>query len=315
MTAGRTSLPAFGPAGYVAQVTEQPPPFATALREAIAAAGVTLERLAADLRDRGAPVSLATLSYWCSGRSRPERAGSLAALAELEDLLGLSRGGLRRLLPERKPRGRAARREVEPVAAAAPWHREEQVRVLLDRHDLSRDGQLSRLSAHDRVEIGPDRIKRVQRTRQVLRAEQDGVDRLVVVCWGDGPDTPAPELVPVRNCSVGRVDVDPDAGLTAAELVFDRPLSRRETILVEHELRTAPPRPASVSHQRMSRLPVREYLVEVRFDPAALPHHCVQFSEVDGQERVRAVDLDSEHTAHALGLDLPPGRFGLRWSW
>ncbi|MFC5289385.1 XRE family transcriptional regulator [Actinokineospora guangxiensis] len=296
-------------------MTDLPPPFATALRAAIAQSGVTLERLAADLRERGTPVSLATLSYWCSGRSRPERAGSLAALAELEDLLGLSANGLRRLLPERRPRGRAARREVEPVAAAAPWHREDQVRDLLDRYDLRRDGQVSRLSAHDRVEIGPDRIKRVQRTKQVLRAEEEGVDRLVVVCWGDGPDTPAPELVPVRNCSVGRVHVDHAAGLTSAELVFDRPLARRETIVVEHELRTAPPRPAALSHQRMSRLPVREYLVEVRFDPSALPHHCVQFSEMDGQERVRAVDLDSEFTAHALGMDLSPGRYGLRWSW
>ena len=288
-------------------MTDLPPPFATALRAAIARSGVTLERLASDLRARGAPVSLATLSYWCSGRSRPERAGSLAALAELEDLLGLPANGLRRLLP--------ARREVEPVAAAAPWHREDQVRDLLDRYDLRLDGQVSRLSAHDRVEIGPDRIKRVQRTRQVLRAEEDGVDRLVVVCWGDGPDTPAPELVPVRNCSVGRVHVDHAAGLTSAELVFDRPLARRETIVVEHELRTAPPRPAALSHQRMSRLPVREYLVEVRFDPTALPHHCVQFSEMDGQERVKAVDLDSEFTAHALGMDLSPGRYGLRWSW
>ncbi|GAA4435543.1 hypothetical protein GCM10023148_42030 [Actinokineospora soli] len=204
---------------------------------------------------------------------------------------------------------------MEPVTAAAPWHREDQVRGLLDRHDLSRDGQLSRLSAHDRVEIGPDRVKRAQRTRQVLRAEEDGVDRLVIVCWGDGPDTPAPELVPVRNCSIGRVDVDHDAGLTAAELVFDRPLARRETIVVEHELLTAPPRPTSVSHQRMSRLPVREYLVEVRFDPAALPRHCVRFSEIDGEERVKAVELDSLHTAHALGLDLAPGRYGLRWWW
>ncbi|WP_189214446.1 MULTISPECIES: helix-turn-helix domain-containing protein [Actinokineospora] len=295
-------------------MTEPPPPFATGLRAAIAGAGVTLEKLAAELRGRGTPVSLATLSYWCSGRSRPERARSLAALAELEDLLGLPAGGLRRLLPERRPRGWAAKREVEPITAAAPWHRVEQVRRLLDRHDLSRDGQLSRLSAHDRVEIGADRVKRVQHTRQVLRAEQDGIDRIVVVCWGDGPDSPAPVVVPVRNCSVGQVDIDDEAGLVAAELVFDRPLARRETIVVEHALHSATP-PIAVSHQRISRLPVREYLIEVCFHPAALPHHCVQFSEVDGMERVRAVDLDSEYTAHALGLDLPPGKYGLRWSW
>ncbi|MGW5055347.1 helix-turn-helix domain-containing protein [Actinokineospora sp. NPDC004072] len=295
-------------------MTEPPPPFASGLRAAIDAAGVTLEKLAADLRGRGTPVSLATLSYWCSGRSRPERARSLAALAELEDLLGLPSGGLRRLLPERRPRGRAARREVAPITAGAPWHRVEQVRSLLDGYDLSRDGQLSRLSAHDRVEIDADRVKRVQHTRQVLRAEQDGIDRIVVVSWGDGPDAPAPAVVPVRNCSLGRTEVDDDAGLLAAELVFDRPLARRETIVVEHALHSTSP-PTAVSHQRASRLPVREYLVEVSFHPAALPHHCVQFSEVNGEERVRAVELDSTCTAHAIGMDLPPGRYGLRWSW
>lgn len=291
-------------------------PFAAALRAAIRDSGATLDRLAEALRQRGTPVSLATLSYWRSGRSQPERARSLAALAHLEDLLGLPGGALGKLLPDPRPRGRgSAPRPTQTASSAAIWHRPDQVRRLVADLDLSQDGALTRLSAHDRVEIGPDRAKRLQHTRQVLRAERDGADRLVVICWGDAPGAPPPQVQAVRNCAVGRVRVDERTGLAAAELLFDRPLARRETIVVEHALHCPEPRPTASSHQRVSRLPVREYLIEVRFHPSALPHHCVRFSETGGQERVRALTLDSAHTAHALGLDLDPGRFGIRWSW
>ena len=62
--------------------------FAGALRDAIQARGLGLERIQERLRAEGFSVSLATLSYWQTGRSRPERRESLAALAELEKILG-----------------------------------------------------------------------------------------------------------------------------------------------------------------------------------------------------------------------------------
>ncbi|MEU6645210.1 transcriptional regulator [Saccharomonospora sp. NPDC046836] len=73
-------------------------PFAAALRAAIRARGLGLERIQYRLRSRGAPVSLATLSHWQSGRCRPERAGSLAALRCLEEVLEVPQGALMRLL-------------------------------------------------------------------------------------------------------------------------------------------------------------------------------------------------------------------------
>ncbi|MDT8911229.1 transcriptional regulator [Amycolatopsis sp. PS_44_ISF1] len=80
-------------------------PFAEALRAAIRARGLGLERIRYRLRGRGVSLSLATLSHWQSGRCRPERPESLLALGYLEDILGVPPGALRRLLGPPRSRG------------------------------------------------------------------------------------------------------------------------------------------------------------------------------------------------------------------
>ena len=72
--------------------------FANALRDAINAKPVTLSWLQRQLKARGNRVSMATLSYWRSGARRPEGVQSLAALSDIEELLGLDVGALSRLL-------------------------------------------------------------------------------------------------------------------------------------------------------------------------------------------------------------------------
>ncbi|MBE1500683.1 MULTISPECIES: transcriptional regulator [Amycolatopsis] len=79
-------------------------PFDVALRAAIRARGLGLDRIRYRLRGRGTTVSLATLSHWQSGRCRPERAESLEALRNLEDILNVPDGSLSKLLGP--PRGR-----------------------------------------------------------------------------------------------------------------------------------------------------------------------------------------------------------------
>lgn len=82
-------------------------PFALALRTAIRVRGLGLERIQYRLRRRGVPVSLATLSHWQSGRSRPDRPNSFAALAVLEQILRVPSGALLRLLTEEEDQRRA----------------------------------------------------------------------------------------------------------------------------------------------------------------------------------------------------------------
>lgn len=80
-------------------------PFADALRLAIRARGLGLDRIRYRLRAKGSSISLATLSHWQSGRCRPERPESLLVLKNLEEVLGVPAGSLARLLGP--PRGRA----------------------------------------------------------------------------------------------------------------------------------------------------------------------------------------------------------------
>jgi hypothetical protein len=97
-------------------------PFDEALRAAIMARGLSLERLHVRLAERGVRISLASLSNWQRGRSRPERSASLAAVRELEAILGLPPHSLVTLLGPRRPRGRwlghdsvALRKELQTV--------------------------------------------------------------------------------------------------------------------------------------------------------------------------------------------------------
>lgn len=81
-------------------------PFDVALRAAIRARGLGLDRIRYRLRGRGTTVSLATLSHWQSGRCRPERPESLEALRNLEDILNVPDGSLSRLLGPPRARTR-----------------------------------------------------------------------------------------------------------------------------------------------------------------------------------------------------------------
>lgn len=81
-------------------------PFAVALRAAIRARGLGLERIRYRLRARGVSISLATLSHWQSGRCRPERRESLLALEHIERVLEIPPDSLVQLLdPPRRRTG------------------------------------------------------------------------------------------------------------------------------------------------------------------------------------------------------------------
>ncbi|MFE6461507.1 hypothetical protein ACFVP0_29105, partial [Streptomyces cinereoruber] len=78
--------------------------FAAVFKEALRRRGLPLDRVRDHLESYGITLSLATLSYWQSGRSLPEKPQSLRAVDVLEPFLGLPRGALRSLL-RRRPRG------------------------------------------------------------------------------------------------------------------------------------------------------------------------------------------------------------------
>lgn len=267
-------------------------PFADALRVAIQVRGLSLERLQHRLKVRGAPISVTALSYWQSGRRRPERPESMMALAHLEDVLGLRKAALSRLLGPPRPRGRSRRRD---QSARASW-----------------DGSGLVLTAqHDRVDVAPCGGVRGIRSRQVLRAKAAGVDRWIL-CHDTGSAQPA--LTAVRSCRVGRVARERTNGVLVAELVFDEPISAGESIAIEYEL-IYPHPTAEHTHFRRFAEPVQDYALEIRF--AAEPASCEQFaSGPAGAESagVRPAPVDDGGRAHAAATGFGPGVYGMRWT-
>ncbi|WP_121007504.1 XRE family transcriptional regulator [Saccharothrix australiensis] len=290
--------------------------FAGALRAAIAERGLGLERIREHLAQQGVKVSLATLSYWQSGRSRPERRSSLAAIGHLEEILALPTGYLVGLLGPPRPRGRWLKRAPDrTVPISALWSDPDQVEWAFRQVDTSSDERLTRLSQHDFVTVGPERGERSIRSRHVLRADADGADRWVVLAHVDEPARHLPVLAPLRHCSLGRLVTHPAAGLVVAELLFDRALRQGDSIVIEHELVSRPPYPPALACGRKFRLPVREYVLEIAFDPLARPVDCVQYRQVGGTEVAHPVEVDAGGSLLGVALDFGPGSYGFRWNW
>jgi transcriptional regulator with XRE-family HTH domain len=290
--------------------------FAPALRAAIERRGLGLERLQDRLRSRGAPVSVATLSYWQSGRSRPERRESLVALAHLESVLGVPAGSLAGLLGPPRPRGRWLRQVGNRPDIAALWPDPHTVADVVQEVDTRWDERLTRISQQDRLVVDASRGERSTFSRQVLRAEADGPDRWVVILHLDEHDRRLPAVRPLRGCRAGRIVRRPEVGMLVAELLFDRPLVRGETIITEHELVNVRPYPPATNYERKFRFPTREFVLEVCFDPAVVPTRCVQYAQEDGKpESVREVPVDEAASVHGVALSFGPGRYGFRWEW
>ncbi len=285
--------------------------FAETLRAAIAARGLSLDRIREHLARRGVSLSLATLSYWQTGRSLPERRASLEAVRHLEDVLALETGTLSELLG---PALRGRRRQDDAIGAL--WPAPAVIDDVVGGVDTSWDSRLTRISQHDHVTVGPERGERAFRSRQVLRAEEDGPDRWVVILHLDEHDRPLPLIRPRHNCRLGRVITRPEDGLLVAELLFRAPLRRGQTVITEHELVNRAPYPLATNYERKFRRPVHEYVLEISFSPAALPRTCTRtVQDADGTRHAFGARLDEGDAVHGVALKFGPGCYGFTWTW
>lgn len=286
-------------------------PFADALRAAIAARGLSLDRLQRRLAERGLRVGIATLSCWQNGRRRPERPASLRAVSVLEDILGLPTGSLLALLGPPRPRGHGAGlpaggreyRHLLPGGAA--------VADLLASLGTAADGKLHIAAQYEQAWIDAAGSSPRRETFQILRARQDGVDRSLAIVDADpGADIARVDLEALENCRVGRVRRDPDAGLLVAELLFDLTLRTNQTHLVRYAVVDR----AAVEcreYRRGFRFPAGQYALQVRFDPAKLPVACFAFQGPVEHE----LPMTGHHAVHINVAPVPPGVVGIRWDW
>ncbi|WP_216214917.1 helix-turn-helix domain-containing protein [Amycolatopsis aidingensis] len=280
--------------------------FADALRAAIHRRGLTLERIQSRLAARGVRVSLATLSYWQQGRSRPERRKSLHALREIETILGLPPSTLLDLLPSSKSRGRGSsspRRGQEPAQPA----------VLLDRAGKG----ISVLSVSDFCTVDAGRNLRSISTTQVVRAVAEPQDRILLVHAIDDGDA-LPTDIRVRIGRLGEVRVDKDNGYLAAEILFGRTLVSDTTTVIEYDTILATGTAPSRRYERRLRSTMHSCLIRVGFDPAARPARCYEYHHPTGPavpaERGRLF-TDDAMTVHTFVPNAAPGVYGISWCW
>ncbi|MEU5051821.1 hypothetical protein [Streptomyces sp. NPDC021096] len=292
-------------------------PFHLALRMALSARGLALHRVQHRLAQRGVKVGVTSLSYWQQGARRPCRPESLRAVRVLEDVLDLPAHALTRLLAE--PPARTA-----PDRPAARSYRSlvEESRVLerlLADLESPEDGGLHTVCQLERVLIGAHRELRARDSHHVVRAHRDGVDRYVAIHHGDpGCDPGQVAVRATENCRVGRVRWHTAAGVLVAELLFDTRLRAGETHVFRYGFDDGTGGTSS-EYVRGFSFAGGQYVLQVRFDDAALPVRCRRFTQASagaprgGQQELT---LAGRHRGvHLVEQGVRPGILGIAWDW
>ncbi|MFJ9522495.1 hypothetical protein ACIRPK_30130 [Kitasatospora sp. NPDC101801] len=292
-------------------------PFHLALRAAISARGLALNRLRQHLAQRGVQVGVTSLSYWQQGRRRPERAESLRAVRVLEEVLELPEHSLTRLLgPRQAPAGPASpatrpyRDLIAPAAA---------VDGLLATIAGPPDTGLHTVTHIERIRIGADRQMVRRDSQHALRAHRDGIDRYLALYQGDpGCDIGRVTVRAEENCRPGRIRRDPEAELLVAELLLDRRLRTGDTHLLGYGFDDAPAPGPSCEYVRGFNSGAGQYVLQITFHPDALPVRCHRFtSRSPGGEpyETEELTLDGHHCVHLMASALTPCLLGIRWDW
>ncbi|SFQ20202.1 hypothetical protein SAMN05421810_105155 [Amycolatopsis arida] len=291
-------------------------PFPAALHLAIEASGFTLDQLQVWLAEHGARVSVPTLSYWRRGRSRPERPGSIHAVRLLEQVLELPADSLVSLLGPRRPRGRWIGHTPGSLDVGMLWDDTRPIE-LLNAVGAPPRSVLSRISAQVTITIDGERRARSVHLRELVRANVDRVSSCGVLYWAHEDPANPPALSGVRYCRVGRAQVDRPVGLIAAELILDRMLDAGEPALLEYEWHFSPGAPM-VNYDHRVPEPVKEYVLQVRFEPGAVPARCRRYERrtvTAPEDGGRELWIGGSNTALVAEWDLPAGIVGMRWSW
>jgi hypothetical protein len=292
-------------------------PFHVALRAAIAARGLPLQRVQHHLSRYGVRVGVTSLSYWQQGARRPQRPESLRAVRALEEILQLPDESLIRLLAESDGRtapGRPAARSYRSFVESSGT-----LERLLAELGTPPDAGLHALGHHERVRIGPRRELLGRESHHIVRAHRDGVDRFVAVHRGDPGCAPEHMAVhALENCRTGRTRVHHGTGVLVAELLFDTRLRAGDTYLFRYGVEDGT---AGVSHEyvRDFGVPGGQYALQVRFDEQALPLRCHRFTQnspAAPRSGRQELPLSGRHrSVHLVEPRVRSGVVGIGWEW
>jgi hypothetical protein len=292
-------------------------PFHVALRAAIIARGLSLQRVQHHLARRGVTVGVTSLSYWQQGARRPQRSESLRAVRALEEILQLPGESLIRLLSQP-----AATVGAHPSAARS--HRlltdaSGALGRLLAELGLPLDGGLHTVGHHERVRIGARRELLGRESQHVVRAPTDGLDRYVAVHHGDPGCMPERMAVcALENCRTGRVRWCRESGLLVAELLFDARLRSGDTHVFRYAFQDGTAGP-SHEYVRGFGFGGGQYVLQVLFAEEALPVRCHRFAQhaaAGARSGHQELSLSRRHRCvHLVESQIPAGLLGIGWVW
>lgn len=286
--------------------------FAAALGAAMDARDLPLERIRHHLAARGHEITIATLSYWRSGRSRPERASSLACLGALEEVLRVPRGSLAQLLP---PHRRQTAPDAPPFVTLGEIRPEEGAVLedLIADIDLQWGRDMELLSTQDLVEVDPDRHGSRHVARLVIRSLRDRLDRFPV-SFNVYDDGAFPAVTALFNCRNGRTARNHAEGMMVVEMLLDQPVRLGESVSVEFEMVVKEMGDVTDGVDRGVLRRTRELYLEVAFDPEDLPTWVSDYRKVDGVVTEAPLRL-AGHRASTFATDFGPGLLGINWGW
>ncbi|HZE41979.1 MAG TPA: helix-turn-helix transcriptional regulator [Stackebrandtia sp.] len=292
-------------------------PFHTALRAAIHARGLGLDRLRHRLLARDLNVSTTSLSYWQHGRTQPEHPKSIEAVAALEEILNLPNGSLRSLLGPRRARGprslRVKQRRPEAVIGGGVAMKE-----LCDRLPAAREHNLDVVTEQVTATIDKDGRDAGHTVTMLVRARRNNVDRHIAMFRGDpGCDIESVRVLAHRDCVVGRIARHPQEPMLLAEILFGVTLDQNDTHLMEFEIVDGTGDRAQC-YGHGFRYPVEHYTLQVRFDPEQLPRRVFRFAQsrlgTDLHE-TGSVVINNWMTAQISQSRVEPGALGIGWEW
>ncbi|WP_328772428.1 hypothetical protein [Streptomyces sp. NBC_00286] len=292
-------------------------PFHVALRAAITARGLPLQRVQHHLSRYGVKVGVTSLSYWQQGARRPQRPESLRAVRALEEILQLPDESLVRLLAqaeERPGQARPAARSYRALVEASGA-----LEKLLAELGASLDSGLHMLGQHERVRIGSRRELSGRDSQHIVRAHKDGIDRYVAVHLGDPGCAPERMVVQaLENCRTGRVRWHHDTGVLVAELLFDTRLRIGDTCLFRYGVEDGTA-DASSEYVRDFGSAGGQYALEVRFTEDALPVRCHRFTQHSAaapRSGRQELALSERHrSVHIVEPRVRSGIVGIGWDW
>lgn len=285
--------------------------FASEFRALVEARGITLTSLHTRLRDRGNPMSMATLSYWRSGARQPEGTLSLSAIEDIEDIFGLHRGHLTSLIRPVPRIGRKPEPELRQTFAVNIDREIEETAQAL--------GTVAQTGLRDlSVSIVAYVDERGDLDRVVTRALVQSIEGTIAeVPLYDLAPSDARETKSISDVIGGRVDRSlrhPLGRVVCDVVALDDPVTVGSTGLIEYTevFPHAYPDRRSIWHG-VDR-PNRQTLLWVRFHPDGIPDWCEEYHVADEQETVRMRPIASG-AVHVARFGFGPGIVGIRWGF